>query len=457
MRSARQLSTEEARPHPRGLTSTVVFVFAAHAVLAVLARQTVVAGLIHAVVTFGLGVWWAITPAPIERVIGVAGYIATAEVFWRMTGVNSYLPWEFGKYALIALMTITMLRMGRNRVPVLVLLFFALLLPSIAQTLNMLPLSEAREQIMFNLSGPLAITVAIWFFSNVTLTSEQIKRLLLVCLFPIVSIAMLTLLSILTAPTLTWEDWASSLIGSAWSGANQTSAVLGVGVFFTMLLLLLWNFPRRVQIALILLGTWFAIHSLLTFSRGGIFTAGIGSAAAAVHVLGDRRRRARIVLPLAAILVIFAYIIIPRLDRLTSGSFSSRYTSLDLTGRDELMQTEIGAFRQQPLWGVGPGMMKTIRYNLTGINEAAHTEYTRMLAEHGVFGLAAIVLLLIITWTNYRRLPRIPVVRGLAAALMAWTLAYMTHSATRLAVPALLMGLAFVQFDATSPPPEQSR
>src|SRR3954464_12802714 len=56
-------------------------------------------------------------------------------------------------------------------------------------------------------------------------------------------------------------------------------------------------------------------------------------------------------------------------------------------GRTNLALQDWDTFRAHPLWGVGSGRSPEFHFggNLTG--EAAHTEYTRLMAEKGVFGI----------------------------------------------------------------------
>ena len=92
---------------------------------------------------------------------------------------------------------------------------------------------------------------------------------------------------------------------------------------------------------------------------------------------------------------------------ITDGVISQRYgigkTSyserllIDFTGRLEIYSIDLSIFSDNFFTGVGPGQANSLRevYGY-GKNVAAHIEYSRMLAEHGVFGLVSLILLLII-------------------------------------------------------------
>ena len=66
------------------------------------------------------------------------------------------------------------------------------------------------------------------------------------------------------------------------------------------------------------------------------------------------------------------------------------------------MRSELIAFRENLILGIGPGMSRA--YRLYNFNDPkhTHTEYTRLLAEHGTFGLFVIVLLIRITFKNFK-------------------------------------------------------
>src|SRR5690606_21380738 len=77
-----------------------------------------------------------------------------------------------------------------------------------------------------------------------------------------------------------------------------------------------------------------------------------------------------------------------------------------------------------------------------GFRISAHTEYTRMLAEHGMFGLVALGCLLALGTVPVLRRQR-PGERGVHLALVFWAFAFFVVSAFRLAAPAFLLGLCW--------------
>ena len=66
-----------------------------------------------------------------------------------------------------------------------------------------------------------------------------------------------------------------------------------------------------------------------------------------------------------------------------------------------------------------------------------------MLAEHGVFGLAAMLILLLMAIQHIKR-ARLGPDRAFTAALIIWSFLYMLTTAMRLAAPSFTFGLAAV-------------
>jgi len=80
---------------------------------------------------------------------------------------------------------------------------------------------------------------------------------------------------------------------------------------------------------------------------------------------------------------------------------------------------------------------------------AGHTEFTRMLAEHGVFGLISLMALAGILMQLVRKSGRHPL-GPVSAGLAAWVVLYMAVNAFRLALPAFAIGLAVILMASTS-------
>jgi hypothetical protein len=333
-----------------------------------------------------------------------------------------------------------LLRTGRIKWAILPMLYFLLLLPSAFLSFQSLGLEYARKSLSFNLSGPFALMVCVWFFSNLKITVEQLHRMFLSLIGPVVGIASITAFTTFSASAIKFSE-ASNKATSGGFGPNQVSAILGLGVLLTLFLLLDSRTGLALKVlmfgAMVLMG----VQSAMTFSRGGLYMAAGGALLASLYLVRDNNSRIRIVLIVTAIFVITNYVLLPYLDTFTGGSLSTRFQDTNSTGRDEIVMVDLQIWMENPVFGVGPGMGMFYRAELLKF-VASHTEYTRLLAEHGIFGVAAILLLLVMAVQGIRRSKSL-VGKALAASMIGWCLLFMMIDGMRLAAPALTFGLSY--------------
>lgn len=432
------LHLAQPRDHSDGFRLLVFF--AAHFVLALLMSKFSVIATAHALATIAVGFWWAASGERLERVAYIGAYIIGAEVLWRMTGAQIF--WETGKYATVAIFIVAIVRNGRLKSPVLPLLYFALLIPSSVMVIADLGWAEARDSISFYLSGPLLLAISAWFFWELKLSRDQLQRLFLALSGPVVGIAAIALYGMMTDPLIAYGfAKGSNYASSGGFGPNQVSSVLGLGALLLLFFVLdegaEWS--RRV---LFLCGAlWLAAQCALTFSRGGLYNVAVGVALAFPFLIRNSRGRLKFILAVALLLVFANFILLPRLDSFTRGTLSVRFENTDTTGRSDLIATDLQVWEENPMFGVGPGQAEFYRQYEVG-RVAAHTEFTRLLAEHGMFGFTALLALLIAGVSCVMR-AHSDMSRAVTAALIGWSLFYMLHSAMRVAAPSFIFGLAF--------------
>ncbi len=404
-----------------------------HIPMALLLSQAGQISTLHALAVLLIGIGCAVgSPHRPLRVAYVGAYITGAEVLWRMT--NAQVFWEYGKYATATIFLIAILRKGKFRGPALMLGYFALLMPSVAIIVARLGPAEAQGYISFNLSGPFALMVAAWFFSQHKLSLEHIKGIFLAAAGPIIGIASITFYSIYTAEKISFTS-ESNYLSSGGFGPNQVSAALGLGVLFALMFVVLGRTNRILRFFMMGVMIFLAVQSALTFSRGGLYNTVGAAAFASVYLLRDPRMRRSILVVAVVVFVLGSYLILPRLETLTEGKLSNRFTSTDSTNRVKIVKDEIRIWRAHPLLGVGPGGS-----TFAGV-PTAHTEFGRLPAEHGSFGLLALVLLLIAAAKNIQKAKSIKA-RAIAVCLIGWSFLFMMNAAMRLVAPAFAFGLA---------------
>jgi O-antigen ligase len=161
---------------------------------------------------------------------------------------------------------------------------------------------------------------------------------------------------------------------------------------------------------------------------------------AAFYLARDGRSRATLIAVVLVLGTFGSYVVVPRLQEFTSGRLVERYSDLNSTNRSKIASFDLEIFAAHPVLGIGPGMARGLREEI-GAFGAAHTEFTRMLAEHGLLGAGAILALLalairVVVGARDQR------ARGITLALIVWAALFMLINAMRLAAPSFLFGLA---------------
>lgn len=435
-----RISGRPQRPSLEMLPPSFAALVAAHALLGLAIYAVPRMALAHAALTFAVGLVAASRKTMAPRVLPILCYVAGCEVLWRMARAG--VPWEFGKYAtvMIALVYLLTNRSPRTTPP---MLYFALLLVSVPVSAGLIPGEELRGQLSFNLSGPLAIAACVALSGGLVLGRVAYRdSLLAIALATAATVAAV----ILRSDTLATTDFAmhSFAVTSGHFGANQVSVGLGLGALAAGLLHLV---PDRVRasesLVLIALGLVFGVRSALTFSRQGLYLAAIGMVVGYAVSLRSPRGRLSVLMCVAIVAVITNQLIFPSLEQATGGALGERLASTSLTGRDALVREELSLFAGHPMLGVGPGGAQYLRTSF-GEPVAAHTEFTRTLAEHGLFGFASLLVLAV----DFRhRLKGAIRARfgGIRLALFCWAIAYSFVSALRVVAPAVALCVALAR------------
>jgi hypothetical protein len=75
----------------------------------------------------------------------------------------------------------------------------------------------------------------------------------------------------------------------------------------------------------------------------------------------------------------------------------------------------------------------------------AHTEQTRLLAEHGAFGIIALITVLAMAATRFLQTSSL-MMRAFVSSMLFWVLLYMAANGMRIAAPSFVFGLAFLRY-----------
>ncbi len=418
---------------------------ALHVPLAIWMKSESIVTYAHGFITFATGMWWAVSSNKLERTALVGAYIIGSEVLWRMT--TDALPWESGKVMIILIFGAALLNAKGLKSLAWPALFFALLIPSSVLTIKDADFTVWRGQLSFNLLGPLALVVSARLFSYVNLSPNRLLRLFLLIISPILGLAALVILGIVTVKAIVFTT-ESNFATSGGFGPNQVSLALGLGALSA-----LWGvlepatvWPLRLTLFSIMV--WLATQSVLTFSRGGFLGALIASLVAVMFLMTVRQTRRRLILLIPLVLILGSQVIWPSLVEFTGGTLAERYQETNLTGRGDLANEDLEVWKENPVLGVGPGHSRFEHRK----NAITHTEFSRLVSEHGSFGAFAILMLLV---TGVRNVYMAPSARekGLAGSVTVWSLMFMLNAAMRTASPAFMFGLGFCDFGSRPPAP----
>ena len=384
----------------------------------------------------------------VKEVLIAAAYVAGAEVFFRMT--KAYFLYETGKYLVMFFIVIGLFYNGFMRKAYPYALFLLLLVPAILVSYESISYDvNFRTMVLFNLSGPLCLGIVAIYTYGKTLTYKDFLKVLNFVAYPI--IAMLVYI-ILYRPDLrdTITNTAANDSASGGYGPNQVATALGLGIFILFSRLLIPYSNKVVRILMMVILAAMTLRGILTFSRGGILTAAIMSVTFLIiyFLFTDLKSKMGSLFKMVGVLGVVGLIWTLSLAQ-TGGLIENRYTNKDAlgrekeditTGRAEIINTELDAFFEHPFLGVGIGSMKFIRLEETGIKAAAHNEVSRMLSEHGIFGIFALLILIMVPVFNNplgtKNIYFYPL-------LLFWFLT-INHSSMRIAAPAFIYGLSLL-------------
>nr|WP_158231466.1 O-antigen ligase family protein [Gaetbulibacter sp. 4G1] len=383
------------------------------------------------------------------EVLKACAYVLGIEVLLRMTG--GVVFYEANKYLVIIFVILGLFYNGFNKKGTLYLLYIILLIPSVYVSLYLLDVgNDIRKAIAFNLSGPVCLGISALYCFGIKVTKSQLESIVNFAIFPLTSTLVYIILynpNIANIATGT----ASNFAASGGFGPNQVSTILGLGLFLVTVRFFYFSKTKLIKYLDLLLIVLFSFRAIVTFSRGGVFTAVIMIIAFIFiqYKTMNKKEKNKMLVSTSIFLLIAAITWILSTIQ-TNGFIEKRYANQNAlgqekkdvtTGRGDLFLMEFEEFKSNPFVGVGVGRVKDLRFQRTGIHAASHNEISRIIAEHGLLGVVAFFTLLFVP-LFFRFGNRSNVM--FYSFYLFWLLT-INHSAMRIAAPAFIYALSLLQ------------
>lgn len=390
-----------------------------------------------------------------NEVLIAAAYIVGSEVFLRMTGGNPL--YEITKYGVIMFLFIGMYYSGMSKGGIPYWVFLLLLVPGVILSTSVLSFeSNIRKAIMFNISGPLCIGIASLYTFRRKISIDDMNDVLLAMGLPIVTCMTYIFIH---APS-TREIITGTSSNSAASGGfgpNQVATILGLGMFIFFSRIILCSKTKFQVVINVILAFCIGYRGLVTFSRGGMITGVLMLCLLFLFLYQKSNFNGRVKLSYIMILIGFTLLVGWIFTAAqTSGLINKRYANQNakgeqkesqFTGREDIATAEIDLFLQNPIFGVGVGRGYELRKISTGDDVLSHDEITRMLAEHGSFGILGLVILIVTPLVLYLENK----FNMFLLCFVAFWFLTINHAAMRLAVPAFVYSLSLLNVQLEIP------
>ena len=389
------------------------------------------------------------------------------------------LPYELGKYLSLIVFIVAMLYPNTSKRKSSVgMVFFLLTIPSVL----ILPDNFVMNDVIFNYTGLLTMALAMIYFAKQEFTFSQFKGLMRTFIYSAIAFTIYLYRYQAKLETKVTYDLAANFDTAGGTATNQVSTYLGLA-FAIMVLMYLTRqklfSTKFVDEALII---FFMFRGLITFSRGGMVSAILAIVVVLLmpkynNLLQNAQVQFRKI-SLTTYIYSFLFIIVTFfvVNSITGNQLLLRYQgetqhSLRTGHKDiqsvtshryEIFISDLLIFINNPLLGVGVGQSRWYRpmYDPEHFSEYGflpHVEVSRMLADHGIFGVGMVCIFLFYPFykvmnekDNYKR----------AIMILLFTIAVTStfHTAMRTILAPIFFGLACVNL-VPDPPfnPEHAR
>ncbi|MEZ5017511.1 MAG: O-antigen ligase family protein [Flavipsychrobacter sp.] len=391
-------------------------------------------------------IWYAIAASPFF------------EVWGRMSRAPG-VPDEIGKYFLLLAMLLIFLHNSTkgayqplHKAGIAIVL---MIIPSLIVATSVFNL----DQWIFNALGILELGLLLMLISKERWTVERFCKTLQFGILPIFFILVFLTFKTPTYDNVDFQLGANSAASGGF-GSNQVSTILGLGIVYAVLLVILKRPIFSVKLVNYFLIGFLLFRGLLTFSRGGMVGAALAVFIALIPSLFASSKAFFRYSLMALGIGVLGTVIFIQANKISGNMLLLRYegeTKETLSGAKDKTLNKITSgrynvfiadwkiFMDNFLFGVGPGVAKAERAKYAEVHEAtaAHTEYTRLLSEHG-FGGAIVCFILSLFPLYWVPKQRVKVWRGISAALFTISVLTSMHAAMRTNTTTVCYALAAI-------------
>lgn len=387
--------------------------------------------------------------------IAMICYIGSFDVIGRMARASPMIPYELSKYMLPPLLVWGLIMSKKRWNTGFTML--ALILPAFFYDVSGV---ATWDNLIFYGLGPITLSLSVAYFYGKKISMDFMMVCLRMCFY-----TSLMSLSFAFFKTPSYDKIEFTLSANfdttGGFGSNQVANVLGLGAFIVFIKLMINKTVSGNRVIDVSILGVFLLQALLTFSRGGVFNAFAGAISFIFFLpkfttlsQGLKINRGRLI-SFLIIIGILGYGIFLFVDNVTGNKLSLRYSgetyttqvgvkqksvSTFTTTRYDIMLSEFEIWKDHLIIGTGMGASQHLRPNYYASSISSHTEFSRLLAEHGIFGLLFLVTWLSIYFTIIKRNKEIN--KSLLISLFVISFFTSTHSAMRVFITPLFAGLA---------------
>mgnify|MGYP002795060513 CR=1 FL=1 len=172
-------------------------------------------------------------------------------------------------------------------------------------------------------------------------------------------------------------------------------------------------------------------------SRGGMITAFLAIAVFTYYFILSKENKILNLAKYTGLLALFGFALFMYTSNATGGMLENRYANKNAagttkedftTGRATLFVSEVSAFMENPFFGVGVGGGKFYRMDELEIRAASHNEMGRLIGEHGLVGIVALLLLIMVPIRHMFKQPYLA--RAFLASFLIFWFLTINHSSS---------------------------